>query len=56
MHLDLFLAHQIQDAPGSAVPAAERSHENIGIEYGFRVGNGDGERNYWFLCKPYTIS
>jgi hypothetical protein len=43
VHLDLFSAHKIEDAPGGASPAAESGHEDIGVEDG--VCSSDDEKS-----------
>jgi hypothetical protein len=35
MNQDLFLPHQIEDAPGGTSSAPQRGHENVGVENGF---------------------
>jgi hypothetical protein len=56
MHQDLLSAHQIKEAPGGAVPTAERGHEDIGVKSGVCVGNDDRKQIFWFSCEPNTVS
>jgi hypothetical protein len=43
MNQDLLFPNQIEDAPGGASSAPERGDENVGVENGFRVRNGEVE-------------
>ena len=43
MDQDLLLPHQIEDAPGGASSAPQSGHENVGVENGIRVRNGELE-------------
>jgi hypothetical protein len=44
MHQDFLSAHQIEEAPGGALLAAKRGHEDVGIQNGLCAGDGVGGR------------
>ena len=56
VHPDLFLAHQVKDPSGGALPAAEGGHEDIGIEDGVCSSDGGPVLHMRFLCEPYKVS
>ena len=41
VHLDLFQAHQVEDAPGGALSAAEGGHQDVCVENGLCVRDSD---------------
>lgn len=46
MHLDLFPAHEVKDAPGGASSATEPGHQDVGVENGFCDGDSDEARSF----------